>query len=77
MNRVICTTSRDAADDVEDSVEEFEDFNAARAAFDQRIKRLMYEALDNEFLNCTLSMHNHKALMRMEGTHYCVVLQKG
>lgn len=77
MYKVIYTKSLENADDIEASVEVFEDINQARAAFDQIVKRLMYEALDNEYLNYKMSIHNHKALMKIEGQHYCVVLQKG
>ena len=77
MHKVIYTKSLDNADEVEASAEEFEDINQARAAFDQIVKKLMYNALDNEYLKCKMSIHNHKALVQIEGQHHCVVLQKG
>ena len=76
MYRVIYTKTLDHADDVIAESEVFEDEKSAIAAFNDSVQSHISIMLNNELLNCKMSIHKHKALIKIEGTHYCIAIVK-
>ena len=76
MYDVIYTKSRDNADEIVAKTWSFEKHEDACVLFKEHVKRLYDEALDNQFLNFKLSLHNYRAMVKIEGTHYVVALVK-
>ena len=74
MYTVIYTKSLDNAGDMVAKSYEFTDKDTAIKAFNERIRKLLDKALGNEFLNCMMSITNHKALIKIESTHYCIAV---
>ena len=71
---VIYTKTRDNADEVIAQTYEFVNKDDAIALFKERINKLMAEVLENKWLESKFSIFKHKALIKIEGTHYCVAL---
>ena len=76
MYKVIYTKTRDYADDVIAESTSFKDEKPAFELFNNYVNSLVNEMLYNELLNCKMSIHNHKAVIKIEGTHYCIAIVK-
>lgn len=76
MYKVIYTKTRDYADDVIAESTSFEDEKPAFELFNNYVNSLVNEMLYNELLNCKMSIHAHKAVIKIEGTHYCIAIVK-
>lgn len=76
MYKVVYTKSLEYADDIETRVWEYENLDLAIELFNEQVNKLVAEVLENEFLNANISIHRHKALIRIEGTHYCIAVVK-
>lgn len=76
MYKVIYTKTRDNADDVIAESTNFEDEKPAIELFNNYVNSLVNEMLYNELLVCKMSIHNHKASIKIEGTHYCIAIVK-
>ena len=75
MFKVITTKTLDHADQIEANSIEFDNRDDAIAAFDTKLKQLVNDAFNNnEFLHIEISVHNYKALVKIEGTHYCIAI---
>ena len=72
MYTVICTKSRDNADELETQAFDYTLIKDAISLFKERVQKLVDEALNNEFLNVKMSLHKYKALVVIESTHYVV-----
>ena len=73
MFNVIYTESLDNADDIISKSFDYED---AIALFNENVQRLMSEILGNEYLKSKISIHRHKALIKMENRHYVITIVK-
>ena len=74
MYNVVYTKSLEYADDIETRVWEYENLDLAIKLFNDQVNKLVAEVLENEFLHANISIHRHKALIRIEGTHYCIAI---
>lgn len=74
MFNVIFTKSLDHVDEIISKTWEYKDKNDAIALFNEQVKVLMNEAIENEYLKCKISMHRHKALIKLEDTHYVIAV---
>ena len=74
MYNVVYTKSLEHADDIETRVWEYETLDLAIKLFNDQVNKLVAEVLENEFLHANSSIHRHKALIRIEGTHYCIAI---
>ena len=74
MYNVVYTKSLEHADDIETKVWEYENLNLAIELFNEQVNKLITEVLENEFLHANISIYRHKALIRIEGTHYCIAI---
>ena len=74
MYNVVYTESLEHADDIETRVWEYENLDLAIKLFNDQVNKLVAEVLENEFLRANISIHRHKALIRIEGTHYCIAI---
>ena len=72
MYNVVYAKSLEYADDIETRVWEYETLDLAINLFNEQVNKLVAEILENEFLQAKISIHRHKALVRIEGTHYCI-----
>lgn len=66
----------DRADSIETFCRQGLTKEAAKEYFDDKIKELMTMILDNEHLNCTISIHRYKAVFSIEGTRHVVAVIK-
>lgn len=76
MYKVVYTKSLEYADDIETRVWEYENLDSAVNLFNDQVNKLVAEVLENEFLQAKISIHKHKALIRIESTHYCIAVVK-
>ena len=76
MYNVVYTKSLEHADDIETRVWEYENLDSAVNLFNDQVNKLVAEVLENEFLQAKISIHKHKALIRIESTHYCIDIAK-
>ena len=76
MYNVIYTRTRDHADDVIAESTSFKDEKSAIKLFNNYVNSHVNEMLCNELLDCKMSIHNHKASIKIEGTHYCIAVVK-
>ena len=74
MYNVVYTKSLEHADDIETRVWEYENLDLAIKLFNDQVNELVAEVLENEFLHANISIYRHKALIRIEGTHYCIAI---
>ena len=74
MYNVVYTKSLEHADDIETRVWEYENLDLAIKLFNDKVNKLVAEVLENEFLHANISIYRHKALIRIEGTHYCIAI---
>lgn len=74
MYNVVYAKSLEYADDIETRVWEYETLDLAINLFNEQVNKLVAEILENEFLQAKISIHRHKALVRIEGTHYCIAI---
>ena len=74
MFNVVYTKSLAHADDIETKVWESENLDLAIELFNEQVNKPVAEVLENEFLHANISIHRHKALIRIEGTHYCIAI---
>ena len=77
MYNVVYTKSLEHADDIETKVWEYENLNLAIELFNEQVNKLVAEVLENKFLRANISIHRHKALIRIESTHYCIAIVDG
>ena len=76
MYKVVYTKSLEYADDIETRLWEYENLDSAVNLFNDQVNKLVAEVLENEFLQAKISIHKHKALIRIESTHYCIAIVK-
>ena len=76
MYKVVYTKSLEHADDIETRLWEYENLDSAVNLFNDQVNKLVAEVLENEFLQAKISIHKHKALIRIESTHYCIAIVK-
>ena len=74
MYNVVYTKSLEHADDIETRAWEYENLDLAIKLFNDQVNKLVAEVLVNEFLNTNIGIYRHKALIRIEGTHYCIAI---
>ena len=74
MYKVVYTKTLDRADEVVAESWEYENKDLAINLFNERVNMLMKEILDNEYYQAKISIHKHKALIRIESTHYCIAV---
>lgn len=74
MFKVIYTKTLDNADDVVAESWEYDNLDLAITLFNERVKKLLDEILGNEFIKSKISIHKHKAIIKMESTHYCLAV---
>ena len=77
MYNVVYTKFLENADDIETKVWEYENLNLAIELFNEQVNKLVAEVLENKFLHANISIHRHKALIRIESTHYCIAIVDG
>ena len=77
MYNVVYAKSLEYADDIETRVWEYETLDLAINLFNEQVNKLVAEILENEFLQAKISIHRHKALVQIEGTHYCISIVDG
>lgn len=74
MCKVIYTKSCDNADEMKVEEHSFDMLDKAISYFNDTVKSIVDVALNNEFLDVKMSMHKHKALIKIESEHHCVAL---
>lgn len=74
MYKVIMTSALDNADDVEANVILCESLQTAIERFNDSIKNILSNALDNEHLDTKMSLHKHKAVIKLESRTYCIAI---
>lgn len=74
MFKVIYTKTLENADEVVAESWEYENKDLAINLFNERVNKLIEMILGNEYLNTKISIHKHKALFRIESTHYCIAV---
>jgi len=74
MFKVIYTKTLDNADDIVAESWEYDNLDLAITLFNERVKKLLDEILGNEFIKSKISVHKHKAIIKMESTHYCLAV---
>ena len=74
MFKVVYTKSLDNVDDVVAESWEYENLDLAIQLFNERVNKLVAEVLENEFLKTKISIHRHKALIRIEDSHHCIAV---
>lgn len=74
MFKVIYTKTLDNADDVVAESWEYDNVDLAIDLFNERVKKLLDEILGNEFIKSKISIHKHKAIIKMESTHHCLAV---
>lgn len=74
MYKVVYTKTLDDADEIVAQVFEHEKLQDAINSFNENVKHIVKLAFDNEYFNCKMSMHKHKALIKIENTHYCLAI---
>lgn len=74
MFKVIYTKTLDNADDVVAESWEYDNLDLAITLFNERVKKLLDEILGNEFIKAKISIHKHKAIIKIESTHYCLAV---
>lgn len=72
--KVIYTKSLDNANEVVAESWECKTKDLAINLFNERVNKLMKEILDNEYYQAKISIHKHKALIRLESTHHCLAI---
>lgn len=77
MYNVVYTKFIENADDIETKVWEYGNLNLAIELFNEQVNKLVAEVLENKFLHANINIHRHKALIRIEGTHYCIAIVDG
>lgn len=74
MYKVVYTKTLDNANDIVAESWEYEDKDLAIALFNERMNKLLAEILDNGFFNAKISICCHRALVKIESTHYCIAV---
>ena len=74
MYAVIYTKSLDNANEMVAKSYEYESKDDAIKLFNEYVLKVLNEALENEYLNCKMSITQHKALIKIEDTHYCIAV---
>lgn len=74
MYKVIMTSALDDADDMEANVVLRESLQAAVEQFNDSIKNILSNALRNEHLVTKVSLHKHKAVIKLESRTYCIAI---
>ena len=70
--RFVYTKSLDKVDDIKAACRAGLSKEEAKECFDDKVMELMEEVLGNEFLNCTVNIHNMKAIFTIEDTRHVV-----
>lgn len=70
--RFVYTKSLDKADDIKAACRTGLTKEEAKECFDNKVMELMAMVLDNELLNCTMNIHNMKAVIQVEGVRHVV-----
>lgn len=76
MYTYIYTKTLDNADGIVVKALDFENEDDAVDCFNDKVKALVEEAFNNKFLQFKMSMHEHKALIQIEGVHHCIAIVK-
>lgn len=71
MYKMIYTKTLDNVDEITAESWEYQKKEDAIALFKERVSMLLKEILGNEFLNAKISIHGHKALVKIESEHHC------
>lgn len=74
MYTVIYTKSLDNASEMVAKSYEYESKDDAIKLFNERVHNLIDKVLDNEHLDCKMSITQHKALIKIEDIHYCIAV---
>ena len=74
MFNVIYTMSLDRADEVVAKTWSFENKENAVVQFNEKLLDVINEAIGNEYLQCKVSMHKHKAVIHLMDTHYVIAV---
>ena len=74
MYQVVCTRTLDNVDDAQVHVFDYADKKDAIECFNEELSKTLKKAIDNEFLQVKMSMHNYRALIRFESTHCLIAI---
>lgn len=76
MLKVHYLKTLDDADSIVADTHECKTLDEAIGIFNKYVQELVNEMLSNNILNCKMSIHNYRALAKVEGTQYCIILEK-
>ena len=50
------------------------DKEEAKRYFDEKVREILAHVLDNEYLHCTMNIHNMRAVIQVEGIRHVVAV---
>lgn len=72
MWRFVYTRCLEKADDIETECQCGLDMESAKKNFDAKVKEILAQVLDNEYLHCTMDIHNMRAIIQVESVRHVV-----
>ena len=72
MWRYVYTRCLEKADDIKTECQCGLDKESAKNNFNAKVKEILEYVLDNEYLHCTINIHNMKAVIQVEGVRHVV-----
>lgn len=72
MWRYVYTRCLEKADDIKTECQCGLDKESAKKNFDGKVREILANALDNEYLHCTMNIHNMRAVIQIEGVCHVV-----
>ena len=76
MWRFVYTKSLDKADEIETACRPGLNKDEAKMCFDKQVIEIISQVLANELLNCTMNIHNMKAIIQVEGVRHIVAAEE-
>lgn len=74
MYRFVYTRCLEKADDVQTACYTGLTREEAKRCFDDKMREVLAQVLDNEYLNCTMNIHKMKAVIKEEGVRHVVAV---
>lgn len=72
MWRFVYTRCLEKADDIKTACQCGLDKVTAKESFNRKMREILEQVLDNEYLHCTINIHNMKAVIQVEDVRHVV-----